>query len=121
MEKYYVDSNGNYLGAFQGRIVKDDKGKILKTIVSKPANGIEVPEAPQHGSQIWDSVNGKWSPYKPYYKDLRRDEYNRRGATLEALTILLWKKEEGEEVQAEIDAIRQIRAEVETMYPKEIE
>jgi hypothetical protein len=52
------------------------------------------------------------------YKELRRNEYNKRGATLETLTVLLWKKEEGEDVTAEIENIRQLRAEVEAMYPK---
>lgn len=52
------------------------------------------------------------------YKDSRRDEYNRRGATLEVLTVLLWKKEMGEDVQDEIADIQSIRAEVEAKYPK---
>ena len=42
--KYYVDSQGNYLGGFDS---------------SPPSGAIEVPEAPLHASQKW-SKNG-WS------------------------------------------------------------
>jgi len=42
MTKYYVDSDGNYLGGFDGEGVET------------PENGIEVPEAPQDARQTWD-------------------------------------------------------------------
>lgn len=52
------------------------------------------------------------------YKEQRRKDYNKRGATVEVLTVLLWKKEMGEEVQDDIDAIQTLRAEVEAKYPE---
>jgi len=52
------------------------------------------------------------------YKDDRRAEYNKRGATLEALTVLMWKKEMGEDVEKRVADIQTLRAEVELKFPK---
>ncbi len=53
MTKYFVDSQGNYIGGFDG------KG-ALDTV---PVNAIEVPTAPEHGSQTWDGST--WSLHVP--------------------------------------------------------
>jgi hypothetical protein len=47
MTKYFVDSDGAYLGGFEGEGVQ------------LPENGIEVPEAPEDASQVWDG--SAWS------------------------------------------------------------
>lgn len=39
MQKFYIDSNGAFIGAFDGVI---------------PENGIEVPTAPNHAHDKWD-------------------------------------------------------------------
>lgn len=46
MSKHYVDSNGNYLGAFEG---------------CEPDNGVEV-TPPDHGWQKYDVDNSVWLP-----------------------------------------------------------
>ena len=48
MTKFYVDSDGNYLGGFDG--------------AEPPAGAIEVADAPQDARQTWD---GTWSPVPP--------------------------------------------------------
>lgn len=46
MTKYFVDSNGTYIGGFDG---------------AEPPNGsIEVPSAPEDARQVWN--NGAWGP-----------------------------------------------------------
>lgn len=46
MEKYYIDSEGNFLGVWVGG--------------DKPEGGIEVDELPPHGWQKRDLDNNKW-------------------------------------------------------------
>ena len=48
MIKYYVDTDGNYLGAFTGSKPKD-------------TSAIEVSSPPGHAGQKWDG--GKFLPY----------------------------------------------------------
>lgn len=50
MTKYYVDSNGNYVGGFDGAL--------------PPAGSIQVPSPPDtHASQTWNGSS--WSAYQP--------------------------------------------------------
>ncbi len=47
MTQYFVDTNGNYLGGFDG--------------AEPPQGAIEVPTAPNHGLDTWDGA--QWVPY----------------------------------------------------------
>lgn len=49
MTKYYVDVTGRYLGGFDG--------------AEPPSGAVEVPNAPDHGSDIWK--NNAWVPVTP--------------------------------------------------------
>jgi len=44
--KYYVDAKGAYMGGWADN--------------PAPPGGIEVPDAPDHASWIWDFTNKKW-------------------------------------------------------------
>jgi hypothetical protein len=47
MTKYYIDFEGNYLGAFSDEI-------------QAPDDSAEVPFAPNHYLQRWDATNEEW-------------------------------------------------------------
>ncbi|WP_133178041.1 hypothetical protein [Rhizobium rhizogenes] len=57
--KYFVDSEGAYLGAWDGYTREDG------TFVAPdyPRDGIEVPRPPEDGRQIWEA--GAWLPFTP--------------------------------------------------------
>lgn len=83
--KYYADANGAYLGGFApappyeirtpqdpitdpqtGEVV--DQPPLVETVtpeVVPPDGGIEVPNAPAHGLDIWDFETDTWIPYTP--------------------------------------------------------
>lgn len=46
--KYFVDQDGNYIGAFDG--------------AQPPQGSIEVPEAPEHASQVWNFSSDRYGP-----------------------------------------------------------
>ena len=48
MTKYFVDTNGNYIGGFCG--------------AEPPLGSIEVPIAPDHSAQIWGFGQGAYLP-----------------------------------------------------------
>lgn len=56
-------------------------------------------------------------PTPPTYADLRRDEYNRRGATIEALTVALFEHVGGH--SEGLVALAKIRDEVKAKFPKD--
>lgn len=47
MTKFYIDSEGNYLGGFEG---------------CEPDGGIEIDTPPSHGWQKYDLDNSVWLP-----------------------------------------------------------
>ena len=59
MTRHYVDSDGNYLGGFDGKVANED-GEMVD---SAPENGTEVPAAPEHGLDTWDG--SKWVAHTP--------------------------------------------------------
>ena len=103
--KYYIDNQGNYIGGFDETI-------------EPPQDSIEIQEPPQDARQKYNFETGFFNPFIRNYIDVRREEYNKRGATLEVLTVLIWKKLQGEDVQAQIDAIQALRQQVEELVPK---
>lgn len=48
MTEYFVDTNGNYLGGFDG--------------AKPPSGALEIPNPPEHGWDKW--INGAWVPNK---------------------------------------------------------
>lgn len=65
--KYYVDSNGNYIGAYCGiqqlMGTYDDGSQIIIVAAEAPIiplDAIEVPIAPSHGLQKWDHAKSEW-------------------------------------------------------------
>lgn len=67
--KYYVDAEGNYLGAYCGIQqllgTYDDGSQII--IIERqnpivPMGAIEVSCAPRNGMQQWDVENNAWLP-----------------------------------------------------------
>jgi hypothetical protein len=47
MTKYYVDTDGKYLGGFEG--------------CEPPENSVEVSAAPDHASQAWNFQDNSWN------------------------------------------------------------
>lgn len=77
--KYYVDSNGNYLGGFDGEA---------------PAGGTEVPNAPEHAGQKRDLINNVWLERVVPYDELRRLHYPPIGDQLDYIYhngVEMWK------------------------------
>ena len=68
MIKYFVDSEGNYLGGFDGS--------------KPPKDSIEV-SCPAHGLDTWNGV--KWIPHVRPYAESRIDEYPPIGDQLDSL------------------------------------
>ncbi|MBE1208441.1 hypothetical protein [Aminobacter carboxidus] len=66
MAKFFVDETCRYIGAFDGVWVQDssdEDGNLPPKrwdFPALPAGAIEVPMAPEHGGQVWDSVSKRW-------------------------------------------------------------
>lgn len=58
--KYFVDSSGKYLGAFEG--------------AEPDIKAFEVPP-PNHGKDTWDFTLGRWVPYSPPAEEKRQQAY----------------------------------------------
>ena len=57
MTKFYVDSQGNYLGGYSVSDVEIDREGLADWDGAKPPeDAIEVPFAPNHANQKWDGV-----------------------------------------------------------------
>lgn len=98
--KYFVDSEGNYIGAFSGTI---------------PENGIEVKFPPENAFQKWDGK--KWLPYENAYAAKRAAEYPDIGDQLDA--IMKWVAGENEiTVTPELKSIAMQCMAVKSKYPK---
>lgn len=70
--KFYRDSDGNYLGGFDGAL--------------PPEGAIEIPEPPPHGACIWNGTEWTFSPelQETIDADQKKDLLEKSGATLEA-------------------------------------
>lgn len=55
---FYVDQDGNYLGAF-APLVRNDE--VVYTHQA-PNNSVAVPSAPDHAAQKWDFEDETWLP-----------------------------------------------------------
>lgn len=77
MSKFYVDSEGKYLGAFDG--------------VEAPEGSIEVESAPSHASQLWDG-----STWLALEVDTSEQERVWRDAELERADIELYKVQDSD-------------------------
>lgn len=80
MTKYYVDSNGVYLGGFDG------------VDVSIPAGAIEVSSAPDDGRQKW--VNNAWSVVDQDAIDIQdlNAQLSRPGSIVRALGLVTFQE-----------------------------
>lgn len=67
--KFYIDADGNYLGAYCGVQqllgTYDDDSQII--IIARqnpviPLGAIEVPSCPTNAFQKWDAENNAWLP-----------------------------------------------------------
>lgn len=90
MTKYYVDTNGKFLGGFDGGAVP-------------PEGSIEVTKLPDHGSDIWSFSNNKFEPDPTRLVEL--DKKDKKDKAAEQLMISLARLVLGEALkQEDIDA-----------------
>ena len=55
MTKFFVDSDGSYVGGFDGE----------GAVATVPDGAIEVPSAPDDQRQMWNFAGGVWLPAPP--------------------------------------------------------
>jgi len=97
MARYYRDSEGNYLGAFDSAPpVLDTDGEIIEVFeVIIPAGAIEVAAAPSHGSDIF--TGGNWVATQARldsdFEDARKSEYEKEGVSIEAMIVAMWEND----------------------------
>jgi hypothetical protein len=75
MTKYFIDTQGKYIGGFDG--------------AEPPAGSIEVPSPPGHAKQLWDAENKQWLPLVLDYATRRLEAYVAAGVTMEAIAEAL--------------------------------
>lgn len=80
MTKYFVDTQGNYIGGFEGS--------------SPPAGAIEIPSPPDDGRQKW--VNNAWQAYVPDYSGIDSAALNdalvEPGSVVRALGLVMFQE-----------------------------
>lgn len=59
MTKYYVDSDGNYIGAFSDLIID---GNIISQTGAVPEGASEVSTPPDNAAQKYDYATKTWLP-----------------------------------------------------------
>lgn len=101
MTKYYVDSNGKFLGGFDGS--------------TPPGGSFEVSTLPPHGS--FKYISGSWEAPSDYYKVQRIKAYDSSGCSLDNLTVALWEAKV-ENRTGSMDTIQTIREGIKAQYPK---
>lgn len=101
MTKYYADTDGNFLGGFDG--------------AEPPEGAIETPTPPVHGSDIFSGVVWIQTPErkKEVFNETRRIEYEKEGITIDDMIVALW---EGD--QDTINAMEAKRQAVKVRVPK---
>jgi len=88
-------------------IERDEAGRI-KGVYAQRQGGYAEEELPDDYSEVLAYLN----PPKDYAQ-LRREEYNRRGVTIEALVVAMFEKN-----AAEIQRLEALRAQVKQDFPK---
>jgi len=76
MAKFYIDSNNNYLGAYEG--------------AQPPIGSIEVPNAPKDARCKWDG--SKWLDPVIGVKEREQLDLQKAGASDHDMIIALWNK-----------------------------
>lgn len=104
MGKFYINSAGFYVGAFDG--------------ATPPAGSIEIASPPPDVRMKWDGTN--WTSSNSVKSEMklekRKYEYNKGGATIEKMVVALWERVVEGKPQAS-DAIEVIRQKVKTDNP----
>ncbi len=92
--KHFVDSQGNYLGAFTGIQRdggQDEMGRPRPPIIEEPGptvqNAVEVPSPPAHGRDMWDG--SAWVPHVPPGLDVDAELAKKENALLRAIAELV--------------------------------
>jgi len=105
MTKFYIDSNGKFLGAFDGAI--------------PPIGSTQVAFPPADGRMTWDGV--RWIASIKLSDEIndnkRERDYVKRGASIDKLVVALWERIVEGNPEAS-DEIQIIREQVKTDNPK---
>lgn len=105
MTDFYIDSDGFYVGAFDG--------------ATPPVGSIKVDAPPPDARMKWDG--SKWIVPTDVKAEMilekRQYEYDQRGSTFDEMIVALWERVVEGRPEAS-DAIQLIRKKVKEDYPK---